>query len=834
MANIPLVEVGTGNQIKVVEPVYLTGVGPDGNVKGVAVNADGSIAMSGPTGSTGAPVVPSNITTKFREAFQTYPNIAKWTESKAAGDIVQIDGNVAGASYLAASLSPLTTNTLTTIDTVSTFSMPLDVAIGLHASQRTAGQELAIEIISTETPDAVPADIAISSISQATTTLSVTTATAHGLRPGDRISIYGVVDSRFNYPGIVVASTNTPTTFTVTAGTFGTIPSVTAGPLTSGFVAVRPAASKVPNGTSMILENATVTNASFYAKSEGGDVMPIGGTLLGAHGVTIGTTASIQAANVIGAYSFRPTNEYRLYLMADRLQWIDAAVDTTATSNARATITQVIPNSALSYKCRIRVRNGKSLTVPVAEIVSAVKSASATVTITTSAAHGLTTSDFIQVYGIRDQTNFANLTAATAVASVINSTQFTIVIGSSTTATSYGGYVTRVNGGQAQVGAVTMSVQSVARTSNVLTVVGSASWSGVLIGDYVNLYGVRNSTDGATVGVDGSYRVREITTTNLILEPIDNGPTGADIVTTNCGGGVLKRTDLRISYLRIFDFERERVELLLRPLADAAAAIPVAISGIPTVIMSGTSNAVMGNAAHSAARVGNPVSIGGKVVTAVDTTLVNNDTTDAFFDRNGSLATIPYTVSDLHRYNVSPAGGTIVNTASPVTLYSAPAAATRMFIAGIQLATDTLSAACDLVIRDAALTASSQTISANTLTTSTVHGLAVGDAIVASASTVTGLTAGVTYYVLTVPSTTTLTFSASSGGSTLAISGTGVTATLNHIIWRTRLQTVGVPQVNNIEFNVPLKAGTAVAVEAITSAAVTGGIYLTTQAYIGV
>jgi hypothetical protein len=157
-----------------------------------------------------------------------------------------------------------------------------------------------------------------------------------------------------------------------------------------------------------------------------------------------------------------------------------------------------------------------------------------------------------------------------------------------------------------------------------------------------------------------------------------------------------------------------------------------------------------------------------------------------------------------------------------------------MFIAGLQLSSDALSAACDLVIRDAALTASSQTISANTLTTSTAHGLAVGDAIVASASTVTGLTAGTTYYVLTVPAATTLTFSATSGGSTLTISGTGVTATLNHIIWRTRLQTAGVPQVNNIEFNLPLKAGTAVAVEAITSAAVTGGIYLTTQAYIGV
>jgi hypothetical protein len=834
MANIPLVEVGTGNQIKVVEPVYLTGIDPDGNVKGVSVNADGSIAMSGPTGSTGAPVVPSNITTKFREAFQTYPNVAKWSENKAAGDIVQIDGNIAGASYLVASLSPLNTGTTTIVDSVATFSMPLDVSIGLHTSQRVAGQELAIEVVSTETPDVIPADVAISAIQQVTTVLSITTTTAHGLKPGDRFSVYGVTDSRFNYPALVVASANTTTTLTATAGPAGTIASVTAGPYAMGFVALRPACSKIPNATSMILENSTVTNASFYTKSEGGDVMPIGGTLLGNHAVTVGTTVSIQAANAIAAYSFRPTNEYRLYLMADRLQWIDNLVDTTAASSARATNTQVVPNSALLYKLRIRATNLKSLTTPIAEILTVSKSGSTTATVTTATPHGLNALDFIQTYGVRDQTSFPNVTTPTVVASIVNSTQFTIVTGASLTISSFGGFVSRVNGSLSQAGVVTMAVQSVARTSNVLTVVGSASWSGLLVGDYINLVGVRNSTDGATVGVDGSYRIREITTTNLILEPIDGAPLGADIVTTNCGGGVIRRTDLRISYARIFDFERERVELLIRPQADVAAAIPVAISGTPAVTLSGTANSIQGGAAHSAARAGNPLPIGGKVVTTIDTTLANADTTDAFFDRNGSLATIPYTVSDLHRYNVPPAGGNIVNTASPVTLYAAPGASTRMFIAGLQLSSDALSAACDLVIRDAALTASSQTISANTLTTSTAHGLAVGDAIVASASTVTGLTAGTTYYVLTVPAATTLTFSATSGGSTLTISGTGVTATLNHIIWRTRLQTAGVPQVNNIEFNLPLKAGTAVAVEAITSAAVTGGIYLTTQAYIGV
>jgi hypothetical protein len=53
-----------------------------------------------------AHVVSANVTTKFREAFETYTPGANWTESKASGDLVFVDGNAAAASYLVISLSP--------------------------------------------------------------------------------------------------------------------------------------------------------------------------------------------------------------------------------------------------------------------------------------------------------------------------------------------------------------------------------------------------------------------------------------------------------------------------------------------------------------------------------------------------------------------------------------------------------------------------------------------------------------------------------------------------------------------------------------------------------
>ena len=73
-----------------------------------------------------------------------------------------------------------------------------------------------------------------------------------------------------------------------------------------------------------------------------------------------------------------------------------------------------------------------------ASIVSATKTASATATVVTDIPHGLTTSTYITLSGIRDITNFPAVTTPVVVSSVIDATTFTVVIGSSATATSFG------------------------------------------------------------------------------------------------------------------------------------------------------------------------------------------------------------------------------------------------------------------------------------------------------------------------------------------------------------------------------------------------------------
>jgi hypothetical protein len=229
------------------------------------------------------------------------------------------------------------------------------------------------------------------------------------------------------------------------------------------------------------------------------------------------------------------------------------------------------------------------LTVPSAQIVSVSKTGSTTATVITNVPHGLVVGSYVNSYGVRDATNFANLTTATAVASIVDANTFTLVWGSSTTATSYGGYVSKVNGSQTQQGALTMAIQTAARSSNVVTLVGTATWSGAVVGDYINVVGARELGTGNSLGIDGPYRIRKIATTTLELEPIGNNLGGNDFVTTNAGGGVIKRTDLRITFVKVMDYTRNRVEFLPRPASDTSNAMPVSVNNtVAATISSGT------------------------------------------------------------------------------------------------------------------------------------------------------------------------------------------------------------------------------------------------------
>ena len=120
------------------------------------------------------PTSSANITTKFREAFEDL-SADHWTTVVGTGDIVQVDGNAAAASYLTISKSPWDAGNQTTLESIATFGMPIELAFGASRSQNTLGQEFAVEIVDTATPLDPVADIAPD------TELSIVRVTSSGL-----------------------------------------------------------------------------------------------------------------------------------------------------------------------------------------------------------------------------------------------------------------------------------------------------------------------------------------------------------------------------------------------------------------------------------------------------------------------------------------------------------------------------------------------------------------------------------------------------------------------------------------------------------------------------
>jgi len=548
-----------------------------------------------------AHVVVENITNKFREAFETYTPGVNWDQTLGSGDLVYVDGNAAAASYLVISKSPLVAGTETTVTCQQNTGMPVEVAVGMSMSQRTLGQDFSTEIVDTGALLADVPDLAISSITQTTTTLTVDTVLPHGLSVGKAVGIYGCSNPVANYPSLVVATTPTPNQFTVTAGPGGTIASqnITNPVGAKGFVYLRQRLGRAEDGTSLIFEQPTATQASLYTRSESGDVYP-SGTIAGSHSITVGTSASVQAVAAAFTYAFIPTTEYKLVQQADRLQWSDVAIDSVAGTTNRLIRTSVIPNPAKKYQLRFRATNNKALTVPVGQIVSVSKAGSTTATFVMDRAHGLTTTDVIVAYGVRNQTDFPNLTTAIAVASIVSPTSFTAVVGTTfPNVTSYGGYVAKVQGGNlmSALGAVAQVAQNatlstLSNGTRQLVLTGNASWAApaLIQGDVLELVGCRNNVNGATLGIDGAWKVATSSTTalTLVLPYTGSMTLPADFAVTDCGGGLIRRTELRVSYARLFAYERERVELLTRPTTDVQGSVPVQVTGGSVAVSSGT------------------------------------------------------------------------------------------------------------------------------------------------------------------------------------------------------------------------------------------------------
>lgn len=184
-----------------------------------------------------------------------------------------------------------------------------------------------------------------------------------------------------------------------------------------------------------------------------------------------------------------------------------------------------------------------------------VKTGTAIATVTldrTCAEAGLVTGMYITGKGVRDITNYPNLTTPAQI-TVTGANTFTVTWGGAVTATSWGGVIILANGGQDISNALPQNVQAavIDATTGWLTLTGNTTWTGTQAGDYLNLYGARAETTGADIGLDGAWQVVAINTVSLVLKPLFDifgqriSPNITTLASTNCGGALILRTTIR-------------------------------------------------------------------------------------------------------------------------------------------------------------------------------------------------------------------------------------------------------------------------------------------------
>jgi hypothetical protein len=513
----------------------------------------------------------------------------------SSGDFVRLRTTPNGQTVTEISLSPLTDDSTSTILSNATIPAPHELEYELSLSQRNQGNMFYAEVVNSDNTTPTIQEWSIASIQQTTTTLTVVLTAPTTMLVGDWFTIYGVTnDNRMNYNNMVIVSLSLDKkTITSTTSNDVTIPSVSNGPFTNvGTVRFTPQLPGVTNGYAVRYSSTSSSSVAFVNKSDG--PAQVSGTMNGSHLLASASSVPIYSGAATGQYDVRASTRTRILLDDKHLLMADTVADSLSTYTSRILRSANKPLNDKLYNFRIRGIAAKGMTRPVAKIISSVKTGTTTATITTDVAHGLINGQFIQLYGQRDAVNFPQLSSV-QVGSVLNSTQFQVVQGSAATATTYGGAVITLNGGITQPGLQALNVSTIARNADSeVTVVGSGSWT-FLVGDYVNLYGVRDiDAAGADLGVDGCYEVVTVATTTTVLRPVydsltglPQAPIGGIITTKNAGGVIITRPTLRLYDLLAEKYNIQRTIIDGQGTTDATKAMPVyGLGGSISVIQS--------------------------------------------------------------------------------------------------------------------------------------------------------------------------------------------------------------------------------------------------------
>ncbi len=485
-----------------------------------------------------------------------------------------------------------------------TVDTPADVTAGISISQRVRMDAQVYGLVDRTALVTVPGPWTIATISQSGTTCTIVLTAPFVGQLGTLIDISGTTDNRTWYQFAPVASISEDRlTITVGVTDGAALPSLTIGALSGGSVSYSPdPLGLAATGAAWVYNSSTTTAAVLLARS--GGVTRLASAVTSITGDQRSSTASTSRALLAGgaAVAHAATSEFRLDVLPGEIHFLDRPADTVVAYSARAMIASAAMATARTLRPVIGNGSSAAMVRPLARIVSAVR-ATNIVTLTLdrpAAAAGFAVGLYPQIYGIRDQANFANSASAPAITGVSGNTVTLAWTG--TDATSYGGGLALTAGGLTQQGLVAQTAQAVTVLADgTLAVTGSAAWAGLSVDDVVWLVGVRNATTGADLGLDGPWSVQRTNAAVLSLSPLVDisgtrrSPAAAPAASVNCGGAVLLASTIRVHHMRATERRMNEVRVWGQGTNSAGRALPVYVnSGALSVVQGSAASATGG------------------------------------------------------------------------------------------------------------------------------------------------------------------------------------------------------------------------------------------------
>ena len=593
-----------------------------------------------------------------------FPTLDQFNVSVAPLDFVLEKLSNNGERYLELSASPLSTDSESSLVYKYGITAPFNMDVPLSINQRSRHQFFSLLMMNDQGTSIAGASQAIVSISQVTTTLTVVLTTPTTLERGEYFSITGLADNRFNYQNCTINTLSSDKkTITVTIADDIAILSLTVTPVATGGMFV-PQAKKTYNMAGYKFSGSGTTTGIARSRRAGNSARN-SGSIFTSFPLTIGTTVPVLNNGGNGQVETKATTAFGLEFDRNSLRFMDYGIDSpSSTATVRQIYEQGLPDSEVLYYPTLRSTAALNPSRPVAKIVSAVKAtASTTTTITTASAHGLQTGALVEIQGVRDQVNFPQTTGVTA--TVIDATTFTVSIAGATIATSYGGAVIQRSGQQQFLGFSTQAIQSVSIDADgILTVIGSATWATVAVGEYVNIYGMRADLTGADLGLDGAYELINISTTTAKLRAIKdadgvqvlggNGsavtPTLSVMASANCGGSMIMRSTIRANDLKLEQYSYDVTKVWGQGESAIDKSVPVNIVASMSVPVTINTIATQSSAGSIAYKLIGAATTNAEVIKAtvgnLNSLLICNDTLAKIYFKLYNKGTTPVVGTD--------------------------------------------------------------------------------------------------------------------------------------------------------------------------------------------